>query len=316
MQKWSDVYNESTGVEIDYKKSGSGDGIQQMVVKTIDFGCTDAPMNSEQTQSAREEGGEVVHIPLTLGAVVLVYNLPGIDQQIVLDGPTIARIYLGEIKTWNDDAIAGLNPDLRARLPDAPIVPVYRAEASGTTRIFTEYLAKTYAGFARQIGVSSAPKWPQIGTGQNGNDGIAGFVKRESNVGSIGYVEIYHALRSGIPFARIRNRQGMAVAPDDDAVRAAAEGALASASADEPYSLHQLTFSLADVNHDKAYPLCGMSYAVLYAKQPPGKGKAIVDFLKWATGDGQRFAPDLGYAPLPESLRKLIRARLDQIQAP
>jgi phosphate transport system substrate-binding protein len=316
MQKWSDVYNETTHVEIDYKKSGSGDGIQQMLVKTIDFGCTDAPMNREQTQAACEEGGEVIHIPLAMGAVVLVYNLPGINEQIVLDGKTIARIYLGEIKTWNDEAIAALNAGLREKLPDAPIVPVYRAESSGTTKVFTEYLSKSHAGFAEQIGISSEPKWPQIGTGQNGNDGIAGFVKRESNVGSIGYVEIYHAQCNNIPFARIRNRNGAAVSPDDDSVAAAAEGAMAVPPANEPYSLHDLTFSLTDVDNAKAYPLCGLSYAVFYKNQPPGKGKTIVDFLKWATDDGQRFTRDLGYAPLPESLRKTIRSRLELLQFP
>ncbi len=316
MQKWSDVYNETAHVEIDYKKSGSGDGIQQMLVKTIDFGCTDSPMNREQTEAALEEGGEVIHVPLTMGAVVLVYNLPGIDEQIVLDGKTIARIYLGEIKSWNDEAIVDLNAGLRGKLPDLAIVPVYRAESSGTTKIFTEYLSKSNADFAHKIGTSSEPKWPQIGTGQNGNDGIAGFIKRESNVGSIGYVEIYHAQRNNIPFARIRNRKGATVSPDDDSIGAAAEAALSGPPANEPYSLHELTFSLTDVDDEKAYPICGLSYAVFYKNQPPGKGKTVVDFLKWATDDGQRFARDLGYAPLPESLRKAIRSRLDTLQFP
>lgn len=316
MQKWSDVYNETVHVEIDYKKSGSGDGIQQMLVKTIDFGCTDAPMNREQTQAAREEGGEVIHVPLTMGAVVLVYNLPGVDRQIVLDGNTIARIYLGEIKNWNDEAIAALNGGSRHELPNVPIVPVYRAESSGTTKIFTEYLSKANADFAQKIGTSSEPKWPKIGTGQNGNDGIAGFVKRESNVGSIGYVEIYHAKRNSIPFARIRNRKGAVVSPDDDSLGAAAEGALAIAATAEPNSLHELTFSLTDVDNEKAYPICGLSYVVFYKNQAPAKGKTLVDFLQWATDDGQRFARDLGYVPLPDSLRKAIRTRLALLQYP
>ena len=315
MEKWSAVYKEAKGVEIDYKKSGSGNGIQQMTSKTFDFGCTDAPMNKEQTETAQKEGGEVIHVPVTMGAVVLIYNLPGLEQQLILDGKTIADIYLGNVKTWDDPAIGELNPELKGKLPKTPIIPVYRAESSGTTKIFTEYLSKSNEQFAKQIGASTEPKWPQVGIGQNGNDGIAGHIKRDGNVGCIGYVEIYHAHKNDIKFAKIRNRKGVPISADaEGVVAAAAEAAMATPPAKEPYTLHELTFSLTDTDSDHAYPICGMSYAVLYKKQPANKGKAIVEFLKWATTDGQQYAKDLGYAPLPEDLRKKIHARLDQVQ--
>ena len=318
MQKWSAVYRESKGIEIDYKKSGSGNGIQQMTAKTLDFGCTDAPMNREQTETAQQEGGEVVHIPVTMGAVVMIYNLPGVEEQLILDGNTIAQIYRGQagkVTTWDNEEIAKLNPKLKGKLPKLPIVPVYRAEASGTTNIFTEFLSKSNQKFADEIGVSQSPKWPKVGTGQNGNDGISGFVKNPENVGSIGYVEIYYAQKNGIKFARIMNRKGMAISADDEGVVAAsAEAAMVKPAEKEPYTLHELTFSLTDTDSDKAYPICGISYAVLYKKQPENKGKKIVEFLKWAASDGQKYSKDLGYAPLPEVLIKKILTRLDQVQ--
>lgn len=315
MQEWAAIYKQQKGIEIDYKKSGSGDGITQMTVGTLDFGCTDAPMNKERIQAAREERGEVVHIPITIGAVVIIYNVPGIDRQLILDGRTIAEIYLGHIKSWDDAAIAALNPDLKAQLPTLPIVPVYRAEASGTTSIFTEYLSKSSSTFAEKIGTSTSPKWPKIGTGQQGNDGVAGFVSKRDNVGAIGYTEIYYAQKFNIPFARLLNKRGKAISPDQDGVvTAAADAALKITPAQEPYTLHELTYSLTDVDDDKAYPICGMSYAVLYKKQLAGKGQVIVDFLRWATTEGQQYGGDLGYAPLPEGLRDRIQKRLDQVE--
>jgi len=316
MQKWSAVYKDEKGLEIDYKKSGSGNGIQQMTARTLDFGCTDAPMSKEQTEAAGKEGGEVIHLPVVMGAVVVVYNLPSIDKQLVLDGKTLADIYLGNIKTWDHEAIVALNKDLKGKLPSIAIVPVYRAESSGTTKIFTEYLAKVSEAFKNSsVGVSTEPKWPQIGTGQQGNDGIAGFVGNTANVGSIGYVEIYYAQKNNIKFAKLKNKKGNEISANEDGVvAAAAEAGMATAPTKEPYTLHELTYSLTDTDGDKAYPICGISYAILYKKQPKDKGKIIVDFLKWATTDGQKYSNDLGYAPLPDELRKKIHARLDQVQ--
>ena len=312
MQKWSAVYKEQKGIEIDYKKSGSGNGIQQMIAKTLDFGCSDAPMNKEQLDTAMKEGGEVIHIPLTMGAVVLVYNLPESgESQLVFTGKVLADIYRGVVKKWNDPAIAEINKGVN--LPDREIVPVYRSEGSGTTKIYTEYLSKSNTDFAKEIGPATEPKWPKIGTGQNGNDGIAGFVK--NNPYTIGYVELFYAHKNEIRFAKVRNRKGTDISPDaEGVVSAAAAAALATPQEKEPYSLHELTFSLTDTNSDAAYPICGISYAILYKKLPAAKGKPLVEFLKWATSEGQQFAKGLDYAPLPDELIKKIQARLDQVQ--
>ena len=308
MQKWSTVYNETKGIEIDYSKSGSGDGIKNMTVMTLDFGCSDAPMNKEQTETAKAKGGDVVHIPMTIGSVAIVYNVPGLKSQLKLSGKVIGAIYLGEIQMWNHGDIVALNPG--ETLPATKIVPVYRAESSGTSNIFSEFLNKSGAA----IKPSTNPKWPEKtgGTGQQGSDGVAGQVKR--NEGCIGYVELTYAKKNNIPFAAIRNKAGNDINPEPDAVTAAAEGAIGEKPTVEPYSLHELTYSLTDSPNAKAYPICGVSYAVLYKKQPKDKGKVLVEFLKWATTDGQKFAVDLDYAPLPKPLQDAIQKRLDEIE--
>lgn len=310
MQKWSAEYKASKGTEIDYKKSGSGNGIQQMTGKVLDFGCTDAPMNKEETATAKDEGGEVIHLPVIMGAVVLVYNVPDVTSPLQFTGPILADIYRGKITKWNDPALVAINPD--AKLPAMDIVPVYRSESSGTTSIFTEYLSKVSPEFKKEIGVSKSPKWPKIGTGQNGNDGVAGHVQR--NPGCIGYVEMYYAKNNKLPFAKLKNKSGKFVLPEATAVTAAAEIAMKEQATTEPYTLHQLTFSLTDIAGEQTYPICGASYAVLYKKQPAAKGKTLVAFLKWATTEGQQFAGALEYAELPQELRTKIAERLNQVE--
>ncbi|WP_020468364.1 phosphate ABC transporter substrate-binding protein PstS [Zavarzinella formosa] len=310
MQRWSSEYKTAKNVEVDYKKSGSGNGIQQMSGKVLDFGCTDAPMNKDETENAKTEGGEVVHVPVIMGAVAIIYNVPGVKEQLKLNGDVIAKIYLGEITLWNDPAIAALNPGVK--LPASGLTPVYRSESSGTTSIFTEFLSKSSVSFKTKIGISKNPKWPKIGTGQNGNDGIAGHVQR--NEGCIGYVELYYAKKSEMPYAILKNRRGKDVLPDTENVAAAAKGAMSETPTKEPYTVHSLTYSLTDIDADTAYPICGMSYAVLFKNQPAGKGKALVDFLKWATTDGQKFAKELEYSPLPTELQTKIAARLDEVK--
>src|SRR5262245_47946718 len=174
MQKWSAEYHRGTGVEIDYSKSGSSDGIKQMTEMNLDFGCSDAPMKKDQVDAAREKGGDVIHVPLIMGGVAVIYNVPNVPD-LKLSGPVIADIYLGKVKKWNDEPIAKLNPGVS--LPDLAIVPVYRAEGSGTSNIFTEYLSKVHPEFAQRIGASTSPKWPENGTGQKGADGVANHVK-------------------------------------------------------------------------------------------------------------------------------------------
>lgn len=309
MQKWSGEYKRLKNVEIDYIKSGSGQGVQQMTARTLDFGCTDAPMKKEQVEAARAQGGEVVHVPLTMGAVAVVYNLPEATAPLKLTGQVVADIYHRKVTKWNDPAIAALNPGVP--LPDKDIVPVYRAEASGTTNIFSEYLAKSSAAFKAEVGAGTEPKWPKGGTGQKGNDGIAGFVK--NNAGTIGYVEVVYAKKNGLQTAVVRNRKGQFVAPTPEAVTAAAQEAMKEKPTAEPYSLHELTYSLTDADGEQAYPISGLSYAVLFAKQPKDKGPVIVEFLKWAATDGQQFAGELEYAPLPAELQQKVKERLGQV---
>lgn len=309
MQKWSSEYKMTSGIEIDYTKSGSSDGIKQMTDKNLEFGCSDAPMKKDQMEAAAAKGGDVVHVPLIIGGVAIIYNLPGLPE-LKLSGPVIADIYLGKIKQWNAEPIAKLNPGVV--LPDSAITPVYRQEGSGTSNIFTEFLSKVSPEFAQKVGASTTPKWPEIGLGQKGSDGVAGHVKK--NAGCISYVEVAYAKLNSISVAAVQNAKGSFVLPEADAVSAAAEWAMAQSQTKEPYSLHELTYSLTNAESEKAYPICGITYGLLYKKQPAATGKAMVAFFKWATADGQNFATELHYAPLPAGLRTKVADRLSQVE--
>jgi phosphate transport system substrate-binding protein len=310
MQKWSHVYYDLHGGKIDYSKSGSSDGIRQMTEGNLDFACSDAPMKKDQVAAAKAKGGDVVHVPLIMGAIAVVYNLPDIVD-LKLTGSVLADIYLGKVNRWNDSAIAALNPGVA--LPDREIVPVYRSEGSGTTNVFTEYLNKASREFAEKIPAGTQPKWPQIGLGQKGNDGVAGHVQK--NVGCIGYVEVSFAKLNNLPTALLRNAKGRYTAPESANVSAAAEWAIGQKQTKAPYNLHELTYSLTDAETDTAYPICGISYGVLYLHPGnPSKTKTMIAFLKWAATEGQQYAERLHYAPLPESLSKKVVERLGQIE--
>jgi phosphate transport system substrate-binding protein len=302
MQKWSGEYKKAKGVEIDYVSKGSGYGITNVTSKNLDFGCSDAPMNAKEVEAAKAAGGEVVHVPVTVGAVAVVYNLPA-AKNLTLTGEVLADIYLRKVVKWNDPAILKLNPAADAAALDADITPVARAESSGTSSIFTEYLSKRSPEFAKAVGASKSPKWPAAGVlGKEGNDGVAGHVKDAA--GTIGYVELAYAKKNNIPFATLINKAGKPVAPDAAGVTAAVEAAMKVKQEKEPYSLHPLAFSFTDADGDAAYPIVGASYAMLFKKQPKEKGEVIVAFLKWVAGDGQKFAADLDYAPLPADLTR------------
>lgn len=309
MGKWSSEYKAAHETEIDYSKSGSSDGIKQVTEKSLDFGCSDAPMKKDQVATASSKGGEMVHVPLIMGAVAVVYNLPD-SPPLKLSGQVIADIYLGKVDNWNTEAIKALNPGIT--LPDLKITPVYRQEGSGTTNIFTEFLNKVHPEFADKIPASTSPTWPQIGLAQRGSDGVAAHVKK--NAGCIGYVEVSYAKMNGIQTALVRNSKGAFVGPEAAAVTAAGEWAITQKQTKSPYSLHELTYSLTNADDAKAYPISGISYGLLYKKQPTAKGKKLVEFLKWATGEGQKYAIDLHYAPLPAELSKKVAERLDKIE--
>jgi phosphate transport system substrate-binding protein len=309
MQKWSSEYRKVAGTEIDYSKSGSSDGIKQMTEKSLHFGCSDAPMKKDQIDAAQGKGGDVFHIPLITGAVAVIYNLDGVTE-LKLSGPVVADIYLGKITNWNADPIKALNPG--AKLPDLKITPVYRSEGSGTTNIFTEYLGKVSQDFADKIPASTLPTWPNIGLGQKGSDGVAGHVKK--NTGCIGYVEVSYAELNDIKSATMRNAKGKDIAPKAPGVTAAAEWAMANGQKKGVYDPEKLTYSLTNADSENAYPICGISYALVYKRQPMERGKKLVEFLKWATSEGQKFAVDLHYAPLPAELSKKVAEQLEKVE--
>ncbi len=299
MQKWSGEYRVAKNVEIDYVAKGSGYGISNVTSRNLDFGCSDAPMSAKEVDAAKAAGGEVIHVPVAIGAVAVIYNLDGV-KDLKLSGEVLAEIYMRKITKWDDGKIAALNPGVT--LPARDIAPIRRNESSGTTSIFTEYLSKRSAEFAKKPGTSKDPKWADGVEGKQGNDGIAEYVK--NTPGTIGYVELAYAKSNGIAFAALVNKAGKPVAPDTTSVTAAVDAATKVKPDKEPYALHPLSFSFTDADGDAAYPIVGASYAILFKKQPKDKGPVIVEFLKWVVADGQKVAAELHYAPLPADLAK------------
>ena len=302
MSKWAAEYDKIKGVRVNYQPTGSGAGIQQMIVKTFDFGCTDAPMNDEQLKKAEETGGPVVHIPLVMGAVVPIYNLEGIKQSLRFSGPVLADIYLGKIKKWNDPELGKLNPDVQ--LPDKDILIVHRSDGSGTTYIWADYLSKISPAWKEKIGVGTSLNWPG-GMGMKGNEGVAGKVSQSP--GGVGYVELIYALQNKIKFGLVQNREGEFITPSLESVTAAARAALTEIPED-------LRYSLTNAPGKDSYPISGTVWAVIYVNQPPGTGQTVVDFLRWVTHEGQNYAKDLAYARLPDELVVRLEKKLDQVR--
>jgi phosphate transport system substrate-binding protein len=310
MQKWKAIYHKETGVEIDYALKGSGNGITQMTAKTYNFGCTDAPMSQEQLDTAKEKGGDVIHIPLTMGAVVPIYNIPELKDAGPLNftGEVLAEIYLGKITQWDDPKIKKINPKIEKKLPATKIVVVHRAEPSGTTFIWTDFLANTSEEWRKAIGKKGAIKieWP-LGLGKSGNPEMAAHVNKSP--GAIGYVELIYALQKDIPFGKVKNKAGEFVLADMAKVSAAAKGAVDAGEVPD-----DLCFNLTNKPGKDTYPISGAVWAVLYAKQPKDKGKEVVKFLKWITHEGQKYCEDQHYARLPEEVVKLIDKKLDTVK--
>jgi phosphate transport system substrate-binding protein len=302
MSKWASEYEKAKGAQVNYQSIGSGGGIQQMTAKTFDFGCTDGPMNEEQLQKARETGGEVVHIPLAMGAVVPIYNLEEIMEPIKFSGSVLADIFLGKVKKWNDPALKELNPGVN--LPDLDIVVVHRSDGSGTTYIWVDYLSKVNQEWKAKVGVGTSVNWP-TGTGQKGNEGVAGQVKRTR--GGIGYVELIYATQNDIKYGPVRNRDGAFVTASLESVTAAADNALATIPDD-------LRYSITDAPGENSFPISGTVWAVLYVNEPVDKGQAVIDFLKWVLHEGQEFTAELHYARLPKGLVEKADAKLATVK--
>jgi phosphate transport system substrate-binding protein len=303
MQKLASEYHKQTGVKINYSSVGSGTGIKQLSDKTTDFGGTDAPMTDAQMKAA--SGGEVIHLPMVIGAVVPIYNVPGLDKNkpLVFSGPVLADIFRGKITAWNDPEIAGLNPGVN--LPDADITVVHRSDGSGTTYIFADYLAKVSKDFARAPGVGTTLNWPvENKIGAKGSEGVSGVV--DKTPGTLGYVELIYALQNNISYGNVINASGKTIHASLESVTKAA-GSMKNPPAD-------LRISITNAAGDESYPISGFTYVIAYKNQADAaKGKALMNFLKWAVTDGQKFAPDLKYAPLPEQIVKMEQSMLDGV---
>ncbi len=299
MQEWAATYKVEKGIKVNYQPRGSGSGISMMSSKEVDFGCSDAPLNEEQLAEATRNGGEVLHIPLCMGAIVPAYNLPDLPD-LVFSGPVLLKIYLGKIRKWNDPELVKLNPG--KDLPNLNISVAHRSDGSGSTYILTDYFMKIDPkAWAPRRGTSIA--FP-VGTGSKGNDGVAGFVK--ATPGAIGYVELIYALNSKIPYGAMVNAAGKPIRADMKSVTAAA------ATADIP---DDLRYSITNAPGEDAYPLAGTVWAIVFAKQPSKKAEPLREFLTWITHDGQQYTQKLHYAPLPEKLVGKVDARLAKITA-
>jgi phosphate transport system substrate-binding protein len=301
--RWAADYMAKTGAQVNYQSKGSGAGIRQLQEMTIDFGGTDAPMTPEEISKAK--GGEILHIPVAMGAVVLAYNLPEVTTQLKMSAPVIAGIFLGRITKWNDRQIAALNPGVT--LPATDIVVVHRSDGSGTTYIWTDYLSKLSPEWAKQVGKGKEVKWP-VGLGGAQNEGVSGQVKQLP--GSVGYVELAFARQNKLPYAAIQNSKGNFVDPSIESVTAAAAAVAAGLPDTTDYRI-----SIIDAPGADAYPISSITWALVYVNQADkAKGKELVEFLKYGLNEGQAAAKELDYAPLPSSMVAQLLKRLDTVK--
>lgn len=294
--KWMGLYQREKGVQVNYAPIGSGGGIRQFTAGVTDFGGTDAFMTASDMHKV---SGGVLHVPTVMGAVAVAHNAD--IKGLKLDGDTLAKIYLGDITKWNAPEIAALNPG--ADLPDASILVVHRSDSSGTTSIFTNYLAKVSTAWASRVGAGTSVSWPK-GVGGKGNPGVAGAVKNNRN--SIGYMEIAYAKSNKLGTAKIKNRSGVFVEPSNGGVTAAAAGALKKMPSD--YRAEILNQPGRD-----SYPIAGFTWILLRKNGNGDKADTLKDFLNWCLTSGQKYAEELGYAPLPDSLVNKIAADVNSI---
>jgi phosphate transport system substrate-binding protein len=301
MSKWAADYNQDCKTRVNYQSIGSGGGIQQITQKTVDFGASDGIMTDQQEQAAKAAGGDIMHIIVTSGSLAVVYNLPGVSRgQLKLDGPTLADIYLGNIKKWNDPKIAALNPGLN--LPGSDIAVVHRSDGSGTTFIFTNYLSKVSPQWQANVGFATSVNWP-AGVGGQGNEGVAGQVRQLP--GGIGYVELAYAVQNNLPWAQMKNKSGTFLEPS-------LAGTTAAAAVPIPADMKVL---VTDSENPQAYPIAGFTWALVYVNQPDAaKGKTLASFLWWAIHDGQKEATALNYGPLSADVVKAAEAQVLKMQ--
>lgn len=283
-------YKNQKGVSVNYQSVGSGSGQTQILQRTVDFAGSDNPMPADKEKTAP---GALLHIPTAVGAVVPAYNIPGVTGGLKLTGDTLAGIYLGSIKKWNDPKIVALNPGLK--LPGLPITPVRRSDSSGTTYVFTDYLSAVSPTFKSKVGRGNSVKWP-VGSASKGNDGVAGAVK--STPGAIGYVELAYAKQNKLNFAQLKNKAGNWITADNGPAAAAVSGVVIPANT---------RVSLVNSGNAQAWPISSFTYVIFYKEQKYGnrtqaQAKALKDLLWWMTHDGQKYNEPLDYAKLPASV--------------
>lgn len=297
--KWAEAYNGATGQKMNYQAIGSSGGVKQIKAKTVDFGGTDAPVSESDLDAAG-----LVQVPTVMGAVTITANLPGIKSgQIKLDGPTAAEIFRGAITKWNDPAIAKLNPGVS--LPNTNITVVHRSDGSGTTYVFTNYLAKQSMAFKRDVGAGNVGNWPNNAIGGKGNAGVAANVQKIA--GTIGYVDIADAMKNNMTFIALKNKAGNYIVPNQDAVADAASGA--------NFKVKGMAPDLLDQAHKNAWPITSATYILAYEKgADASRQKGVVDFFAWSLNNGQKMAEDLGFVPLPANVVKMVEAEMKNIK--
>jgi phosphate transport system substrate-binding protein len=289
--KWAEAYKAKTGVGMNYQSIGSGGGIAQIKAKTVDFGASDMPLKPDDLQAAG-----LTQFPAIIGGVVPIINLEGVAPGAMrLTGPVLADLYLGKIKSWNDKAIADLNPGLK--LPADPITVVRRSDGSGTSFIWTDYLSKMSPEWKQKVGAGTAVAWPE-GVGGKGNEGVAAYVQRIK--GSIGYVEYAYAKRNKMTYTQVQNKDGQFVTPDDETFQAAA----AYADWKNAPGFYQI---LTDQAGKNSWPITGASFVLMHVKQDkPQNAAEVLKFFDWALKSGQKMAAELDYVPMPDSVVKVI----------
>ncbi len=304
-QRWFYSYAQKTGVNVNYQPIGSGGGIRQLMDGTVDFGATDGPMTDQQLAQAK--GGPILHLPASLGAVAVSYNVPGLPNNLKLTGPVLAQIYLGKVTKWNDPSIAALNPGVK--LPAQDILVTHRSEGSGTTYIFTDFLSGVSPAWKAAPGKGTDIQWP-VGLGGKGSAGVAGLIQQ--NPGSIGYIELSYALQNKLPVALIQNPAGQFLPPSLDGATAAA-----AAVAKNLPPTTDFRISIVNAPGADAYPISSFTWLLVYQTQKDArKGKELVDLINWGLHDGQPLGKPLDYAPLPANMVQLETERLKTIKLP
>ncbi len=293
-------YNKTTGLKVNYQSIGSGGGIQQLTAKTVDFGASDAPMNGKQDSAL---SAPVIHIPATAGAVVISYNLPDLKDTLKLTPDVVAKIFLGDIKKWNDKAIATINPGVK--LPATDIQVAHRSDGSGTTNIFTTYLTKVSKDWESKVGKGSSVNWP-VGLGGKGNEGVAGSIKQTP--GGIGYVELAYAIQSNMAYAKLQNKAGNFITPSIASVTAAANITIPA----------DAKVSLTNTDAPDGYPISGLSWILVYKEQKydnrsADKVSKMLKLIQWMIHDGQQYSAALNYAPLSPAAVAVGDAQLKSV---